>query len=298
MSRWLATAWGLLCAVLLAIVCVTVPASMLAHASTGSGNSARSTSTTGGGGAADDGMIWAGVSYSWGDRIDGSSPCRWSYFRGDSSGGGAPSADFGERRVGGVLYRLFMRVCPTGQRLVWVPQVPPRVIGGWGAAFLARWLPRPTVRLAPPAGRLVVTVPTWFWTDAVLWRPVSVTVSVPTPAGPVWVVTTAVPLRLVLEPGDGLGATVLCAGPGVPWTALLGDEVRSPVGCDYTYLRPSVRARAAGWSGRYSARLSIDWSVTWRSSTGAVGSGGTVRTTSTAPVTVREIEALGVVGGG
>ena len=292
MRRWVLTALGVLLAISLALACVTVPAAMVARATSGAGGGGGS---GGSGGGTDGGGIWAGVTYAWGTWSGGSSTCTWSHFMGDSNGGGTPGADFNERRENGVLYRLFMRVCPTGQRLVWVPQVPPQVIQHWASAFLLRWLPRPAVHLAPPAGHLVVTVPTWFWTDWTSWRPVSVTVSIPTPSGVMWVTTTAVPRRLLFEPGDaGRSGAVVCPGPGVPWIPAFGDEMSSPTGCEYTYQHSSQRREGGAIvSGHIAARLSIEWTVTWRASTGAAGSGGSIRTSTPAPVSVREIHAVG-----
>ena len=98
-------------------------------------------------------------------------------------------------------------------------------------------------------------------------------------------------MRLAFEPGDGGWGTgpVTCTGPGSVWTARLGDDAVSPSGCEYTYLHSSARA-ANGTS--FAARISIVWDVSWRSSTGAGGHSGQLRTSAVRGLTVGEIEAL------
>ena len=279
--RALVTASALLLAALLAAITVIVPVTVIARASITDGG------TTGSSG------IWAGVSYYWGEWVGTRSDCSWSAYLGSSDLAGLPGGQPPPRVVNGISYRLFVRICPAGNRLVWVPQAPPRLIGHWGASLLTRWLPTPPLHLAPPADRVVVHVGTWFWTDLSVWRPVSVTAWVPTPAGPLWVTTTAVPIRLELDPGDGVwgSGTVACAGPGVPWLPVFGDGAGSPFGCDYTYRHSSV---VSANRSTFAAHLSVVWNVTWRASTGAAGSAGQLRTSRVAPVTVHEIEGVGV----
>ena len=269
-----------ICALFAAITLV-VPMAVIARASTS------------GGGTTEPGGIWAGVSHYWGEWAGTRSDCTWSAFLVTPDSGGLPGGEPPPRVIAGVNYRLYVSMCPSGNRLVWVPQVPPTVINRWSSSMLTRWLPRPALRTAPPSSRAVVTVGTWFWTDATVWRPVSITAWIPTPAGPLWVTTTAIPIRLEFDPGDGAWGIgpVTCVGPGVPWLAAFGDGVPSPSGCSYAY--PHSSAVAA--NGRsFTARLSVVWSVSWRASTGAGGPAGLLRTTRTAPVTVREIEGLGI----
>ena len=266
---------------LFAAVTVVVPVAVIARASTS------------GGGTTEPGGIWAGVSHYWGEWVGTRSDCTWSAFLGSSDLGGLPGGEPPPRVIAGINHRLFVRVCPSGNRLVWVPQVAPLVINRWSSSLLTRWLPRPAVQTAPPSGRAVVKVGTWFWTDPTAWRPVSVTAWIPTPRGPLWVTTTAIPTRLEFDPGDGAWGSgpVTCAGPGVPWLAVFGDGAPSPLGCSYAYPHSS----AVSANGRsFTARLSIVWAVSWRASTGASGSAGPLRTTRAAPVTVREIEGLGI----
>jgi hypothetical protein len=263
----------------MAFTAVVVPVSLIAGASTSGG----STGSSG---------IWAGVSYYWGEWSGSRSNCTWTLFLGQSNIDGVPGAALPPRRIAGVDYRLFMRVCPSGHHLIWVPQVPPVLLDHWSGSFLSRWLPRPPLHLAPPAAHQVVNVGTWFWTDASAWEPVSITAWIPTPEGPLWVTTTARPTRLVLDPGDGRWGSgpVNCLGPGVSWSPGLGDGAPSPFGCDYTYRHSSSRSPNGS---TFTARLSTVWAVSWRASTGEAGSAGELQTSTSTQVTVHELEGIG-----
>lgn len=252
-----------------------------------------------GGGTDGSDSIWAAVSVFSGQWVPGSFPCVWSPYAGGSSIDTIPPDGPPERTVNGVLHRLFIRVCPDAAvRAVWVPVVPPTFLATAATNVLSRMVPRPAVHLAPPADRGVVHVGMWFWTDPMQWVPVSVTAALPTSTGVLWVTTTATPTALVWSPGESradhdlrAGVPVACAGPGLPWLPAFGDRLPSLTGCTYTYRHSSASAP----SGRaFSARLSIRWRVTWRSSTGATGSGGQLVSSTASQVVVREIEALGV----
>lgn len=270
-----------------------VPAGAVSHVVVGARSAALGSTTAGGGSVGSDG-IWAGVTLTDGVWIPGSSGCNWGPYAGGTNldtvpGGGVPSMV-----RNGVRYQLFVRVCPNQPvRTVWVPDVPPTFLATAGRSVLARTVPPPTARLAPPAHRGVVHVGTWFWTDPAVWRPVSVTASIPTTTGVMWVTTTATPSVLRLDPGDGRwgSGAQRCVGPGVPWLSVFGDEMASPMGCTYTYRHASVRA-----VGRraFPARMAIEWEVTWRASTGAMGRGGRIESATAVPITVREVQALGV----
>lgn len=290
LRRVLCSAVALLLSAVFAIAMVVVPVRVLAASGAGGGSG-----NVGGGGS--DGRngsgIWAGVSYYWGEWVGSRSSCTWSEFVGNTHLDTVGDAQPPSNPLPGVRYLLYVKVCPAGYRFVWVPQLPPQAIDHANQSLLSRWLPRPALRIAPPSGRVVVKVPMWFWTDATVWKPVSVTAWIPTPEGPVWVTTTATPVSMEFRPGDGVWGTgsVRCFGPGVPWLGLLEDGLRSPLGCDYTYGHSSVRAVGGA---AFPARLTIDWRVTWRSSTGATGTGGTLHTSAKAGVTVREVEGLGI----
>lgn len=186
------------------------------------------------------------------------------------------------RRIGSKLQVLMTFDClgpPARTGRKWITRS-----SGAGASARRR-LPAPDVSTAPPPQRGVVNVGTWFWVSRAVWKPWSVTASVATPAGPVTVTTTARPVRLSLDPGDGR-SPVRCEGPGRPWNAALGDSVRT--GCMYTWRRASTTLPG----GAYRASMTIQWKVTWRSSLGASGRLPDIRTSTPFMVTVREIQAV------
>ncbi len=252
-------------------------------------------SSTSAGGITDDDRIWAGVTLVEGAWTPGSSSCTWGAYAGGTNLDTVPGSGVPSMTVRGVRYQLFVRVCPDqAVRAVWVPDIPPSYLARLASSVLARTVPSPPARFAPPAHRGVVRVGTWFWTDAGVWRPVAVTAAVPTTAGAMlWATTTATPAVLRLDPGDGRWGSGprRCVGPGVAWLPLFGDRLPSPVGCSYTYRHPSVRA-----PGRqvFPARLVIEWEVTWRASNGTTGRAGRIESLRRVPVTVREVQALGV----
>ena len=256
---------------------------------------AHAASSSIGGGITDDERIWAGVTLVEGAWTPGSSSCTWGAYSGGTNLDTVPGAGVPSMTLRGVRYQLFVRVCPNQPvRAVWVPDVPPVYLARLASSVLARTVPGPRAHLAPPAHRGVVHVGTWFWTDVSVWRPVSVTAAVPTTSGALlWVTTTATPSILRLDPGDGRwgNGPQRCAGPGMAWVPFFGDRLPSPVGCTYTYRRPSVRA-----AGRqvFPARLVIEWEVTWRASNGTSGWSGRIESAQRVPVTVREVQALGV----
>jgi hypothetical protein len=140
---------------------------------------------------------------------------------------------------------------------------------------------------APPLGQDgLVGLPEWFWVPRAVWGPVSRTVT----AGPVWARATAVPVKIVFNPGGGQpGAT--CDGPGTAYQPALpaGDQHTD---CSYTYTEPS-----AGQPGNaFAASVTVLWNVFW---VGSGGTGGTVangRPVST-PFTLRVAAGEALVTG-
>lgn len=239
-------------------------------------------------GGAGGGEIWAGVQTGRAPDASGTdaSDCRWRPTLPHDAviGGQGPVL----RTTGGVTYQLFDRVCPTGTTLHWIPRLTPSALAEHAADLLRARLPGPRPGFAPAADGAVVHVGVWFWTDPTVWHPMSVTAWVPTPSGPLWATTTARPSALVLDPGDGELGTgpTTCPGPGDVWQPADGDTTASA--CSYTY-RHSSAARA---SGRFAARVAIEWRISWTSSTGDGGPLDGHTTWATQPVTVAEIQAL------
>jgi hypothetical protein len=130
---------------------------------------------------------------------------------------------------------------------------------------------------APPRGHDgLVGLPEWFWIPAHHWGAVK---TLPIRAGAVWAMATAVPTKIIFNPGGGLaGAT--CHGPGTAYQPKLPLSAQH-TDCSYTYAQPST-----GQPGNaYAASVTVLWNVSW---VGSGGAGGTVaigRAVST-PITV------------
>lgn len=229
--------------------------------------------------------IAAGVQIYLGGYRRSSSPYTWRQMDA-SSGLDRFDRDLPiEKVIAGVRYRLYQRIGLGSTVLVWIPQRTREQLAFDGRAYVSRLLPAPSLDAAPPLDAGIVTVGTWFWTTTA-WRPLRVTAQVPGPSGIVWATTTATPARLLIDPGDG-SAPVVCDGPGRPWLPEHGDEATSE--CMHTFRHSSVLAP----DGRaFPAVVSIEWQVTWTSSSGAGGVLAPITTTTGVPITVREIQAI------
>lgn len=143
-------------------------------------------------------------------------------------------------------------------------------------------LPAPALGMSPSSDRdQLVNVPTWLWINPAAWQPVSASAS----AGGVTVTTSAKPLRVVWDPGDGLGP-VACEGPGTPYDP--SHPAAAPT-CSHTYLRPAERAVVTA---------TVEWGVRWSSTAGSSGDLGVVRRSSSVPVRVAESQAINVLPAG
>ncbi len=142
-----------------------------------------------------------------------------------------------------------------------------------------------------PSGRLqngtpytVVGIPTWFWSDATAWKPLSARAH----NGAAYTVVTVQPTALTFTPGDG-GAAVECAGPGTVWSdAAYGPYIASPSGCDYRYPHSSIHDRGQVVTATYETT----WTPTWTASDGETGTLPVVVTRSSSTFAVAELEAV------
>jgi len=134
----------------------------------------------------------------------------------------------------------------------------------------------PEPRTSPPmAARQLVAIPVWLWMDPAEWHAVSASAS----AGPVTATVTATPTKAVWEMGDG--ATVVCDGPGAPYS-----PGRTPP-CSHTYRDPSTSRPG----GAYTVRVTVTWSVTWTSNTGPAGTQDAIELTTSFPLVVSQAQA-------
>ncbi|MBM3729533.1 MAG: hypothetical protein FJW44_01755 [Actinobacteria bacterium] len=191
----------------------------------------------------------------------------------------------------GVAYRRYARICPStttagGYELTyhWVPVVSQETMATQASALAVGLIPVPIVGTSPPAHRGIVKVPMWWWVSPASWRTVSVSVWLPTPAGPITVRATARPLRLLVDPADPRalgGGRRTCVGPGLAWRKSMGDDAVGPCMHTYNHAFPAARAR-----------VTIEWAVSWKSNRGGAGRLPNRRTTRTVRVKVGEIQAL------
>lgn len=229
-----------------------------------------------GSGSVDGDAISAEVRY---DPPPVTSGCTWERVRGTPSlpVAGAPTV---------ASETLYYRVCDDRvMSYHWIGDSTPRRIAESANSKVSRLVNALALRTAPPSDKMVVKVGTWFWVPRATWKPISVTAWIPTHAGPIAVTTTATPRTLTYSPGDG-NRPVSCTGPGRVWTARHGDTATSP--CMYTYTRASHRMA----DRRYAARMSVTWTVTWRSSLGIGGPLPPITTGAAMAVRVLELQAL------
>lgn len=176
--------------------------------------------------------------------------------------------------------RWFTRVC-DGASVGFVPEgglVDPRQVAVEALASVG--IGGPVVATSPASDRLVVRVPSWLWVDGSWWQSYTATAA----AGRVTATVTVRPVATEWSTGDG-GRTT-CSGPGVAWSPGMAD---SATDCSYTYLEPSTGE--AGSTFPLTATVRME--VTWSSNTGQSGALPAISRSSTQPVTVSEIQAVG-----
>ena len=225
--------------------------------------------------------IYAGVSYNSSGSFD---RCNWVRPVTIQQEGVSPSVV--TREWQGLTWSLYECEQDGDTSFVWLPHVTTEQVAESTRSVVRELIPMLTENFSPARHRGVVKIPTWFWVNPLLWKPVSVTARVPTPRGILTVTTTATPDSLEFSPGDGIGDTVECDGPGLPWTSLLPDFIESE--CQYEYPIPSsVRT-----DDRFHARLDTVWQITWETNLGASGRLPDVRIGATHQLRIRELQAV------
>lgn len=212
--------------------------------------------------------------------------CEWRPAIDITAGAKPGTSAISVRTSNGAVESLYLRVCGNqSDTYYWIRNDTGSRIAKVAKDRVSRLVPTLLVRTAPGPAQMVVNQPTWFWIPRALWKPISITATVPTPAGPIIVTTTATPRLLSYSPGDGR-PTVTCSGPGRQWKATLGDDARSL--CSYSY----TSASRSVTSTSYPAKVAVRWDVTWKSNLGAGGSLPSIRTGLGMNVRVTELQAL------
>lgn len=263
-----------------AAVLVTLPAAP-AVAGPGSGGG-------GGTGGSEEGTITAVVRL----RADGSSSggggCTWERVDGELGVENVGSTEFPFTDEDGVTFNLWREICPeSGGGWYLIPETEPedllpQLLEQLKSTRLPK--PRPTfLALDPAHGWAYVTVPVDFRAGGDSWRTVSATASI----GPVWATVTATPVLLTFEPGDPNGpGPVECAGD----SPVAGYDPAVPGECSYTYRNSSSTSPYDGY--HFETRTSIDWSISWTSSSGAGGALEPYSTSATSLLAVAEVKGL------
>ena len=237
-----------------------------------------------GNGWADDDTITARVS----DGIPHGSDalCMWNPVTGVDPVAGTTERAV-TRVIAGIKETLYQRTCPDHRDswYQWIKETTRTRLVDHVSSRVSDRLKALVFRTAPARDRLVVNVGTWFWVPRVMWKPISVTAYITTPAGIISVTVTATPSRLRFDPGNNDDAT-WCDGPGDPWNDSIGDAAASD--CMYTY-RHSSDASAGR---RFVAHTAVEWNLRVKSNFGLSFPLPHARTTVTTPVTVRELQAV------
>jgi hypothetical protein len=126
-----------------------------------------------------------------------------------------------------------------------------------------------------------VNFPMWLWVDSASFRTQTVTAS----AAGISATTTAVPIDVIYDTGDGHSIT--CSGPGSAYNPGLPAEAQTTA-CSYKYSK-STDGRAP-----YAISATIDWSVSWSSNVGQSGTLPPLTTTSSGSLNVDQIESVNV----
>ena len=94
---------------------------------------------------------------------------------------------------------------------------------------------------------------------------------------------TAKPTELIYDPGDG-NSSVLCDGPGRPWTSADGNAAPSGGACAYQYHKVT--------SSPITSTQSIVWKITWIGTGGAAGEIPQLTTSTSGQLNVMQIQTV------
>jgi hypothetical protein len=248
-----------------------------------------------GSGGSDDGVLTATVTYSSGGYSGDGDGCSWSLADqviGVPNGLGYAEWPWTDSNTG-ITYHLWLKYCPgLSASYAQLAESEPRDLLPLLLELLKSAelpVPSPVFELLDPEfGWAYVKTPLDFRAGGNSWRTVSVTASI----GPFWATVVAVPDRLTFDPGDPAGpGPVSCAGDG-PTAAYVAEF---PGECSYTYMNASSTSTFDGY--HFVTSLTIDWSISWTSSTGDGGALAGYSTSSSAQLAVAEVQGLVVCTG-
>ncbi len=194
---------------------------------------------------------------------------------------GAAGAAEPTKVINGVLHHLFVRVCEGESQYAWVPELTTKELATGAFSEVVKRVPKPRLVSAPPVGKLIVNLETWF--GVARMGPVSATAAIPGLS----VTVTATPRRIVLTTGSrasGDPSTVTCT--------LWGSATKPANGCVWTPSVPSV-PRFTGGGYVFRGSVAVWWDVSWRGSDGSSGVLDPMSVSTPVRFAVREIQTIG-----
>ena len=142
-------------------------------------------------------------------------------------------------------------------------------------------LPNPQIDTSPsPGADQLVGLPTWLWLGKAGWQATTATAAVPGES----VTATATPASVTWSFGDG--TTLVCQGPGTPYTASDSSDAASPT-CGHTYASSS----AGQPDDAFTVTATVSWSVTWAGG-GQAGTVPGLHNTATTALRVADVQSL------
>ncbi|WP_018801993.1 hypothetical protein [Salinispora arenicola] len=125
-------------------------------------------------------------------------------------------------------------------------------------------------------------MPVWWWVQPGLWETHTATASLPG----ITITARAEPTKITWYAGDG--SSIVCRGPGTPWTGSASPLSKSD--CGHTYTTTSREAP----SGKFTLRAVVTWHITWA---GGGFSGTEPAATTADQATIEVTEFLPVITG-
>jgi hypothetical protein len=180
----------------------------------------------------------------------------------------------------------------TGGGIVWIPAGPagaavvlpnPAVLAQQAVSQLG--IPNLQIDASPAVGAdQLVGLPTWLWLEPDGWHPITATAAVPGES----VTATATPTSVTWNLGDG--TSMVCQGPGTPYTTADASGAPSPT-CGYTY-----RTSSAGQpNDTFAVTATVSWSVSWAGG-GQTGTVPALENTASTALRVAQVESLNTNG--
>jgi hypothetical protein len=204
-----------------------------------------------------------------------------------------PASDTVDQPPAGETGSYYLVTCAgpgqsTNGGIVWIPSgtvgaepvLPsPAILAQQAVSQLT--LPSPQINASPSTGAdQLVGLPTWLWLGKAGWQATTAIAAVPGES----VTATATPTSVAWSFGDG--TTLVCQGPGTPYTASGSPDEPSPT-CGHTYASSS----AGQPDGAFTITATVSWSVNWAGG-GQAGTVPALQNTAAAALRVADVQSL------